>query len=536
MSYIQQNPDDYFSNRTLYAYTPKTFYRHGTIWGKWQDYNDITTFSQFSEHVNLSPTAETMHITTEVVFPQWHVSIEGHDYYAVIIYTSDKLLSPVGDPINAFIVDPLETEFIETNPIRPVDYFYPEIIKNLNDHYQLYLNLEKAAKYIEDTINLITPIKGDNIDIHTRQTNIAANAGIIYTKIPPATLDKFYHAVDYFFITYQELAHKSGTANIIKRIPTNTDYLPLLNYYNYIDSAFTPGFSAGGVRGETFNGVITSFYYQDPGVAFAQWFQLVVYTYPSYQLRHSLEVLNELGLTAPVQKTNWITSIEGARGKWNIDGINNDWDNPLSLQEMEEGFGQNRIEKLTVEKRTRTSATVSLEFLGDWSSEFYKVGLVYSATSSRPGFQNNYNFIPVSQFGGLVPNEGVSFVDKTDIFPHDKTYEGLKILYNLENLTENTTYHVRPYILFKSYSNGQLNGYFLTYLNDFTFSTDPAIPLTPYIKPGLNAEVTDITQITAKVTVNVGSTYTGAIPERGVLISSTNPIPEFKNNDSKSIF
>ena len=534
MSYIQHNPDDYFNDRTLYAYTPKTFYRHGTTWGRPQDYDTITTFSQFSELANLSPTAETMHITTEVEFPQWHVSIEGHDYYAVTIYTSDKLLSPKGDTINAFIVDPLETEFVETNPMRPFDDFYPEIIKDLNDHYQLYLNLEKAAKYIEDTINLITPIKGNNLGIHDRQTNIAANVDTIVTKLPVSTLRKFFRAVDYFFLSYQELAHKSGTANIVKVIPANTDYLPLLNFYNYIDAAFTPGFSAGGTRQETFHGVITSFYYQNPDVAFRQWFQLARYTYPSPQLLLSREVLSELGLTAPVQKTDWITSIEGTRGKWNINGINNNWDNPLSLQEMEEGFGKNKLEKLTVEERTGTSATISLEFFNDWFDKFYEVGLVYSATSPRPGFQSYSNSIPASQFLGLVPNEGVSYVSRTDVFEYAKSYKGLKVLYNLENLTANTTYHVRPFILFKTYYHGQFDGYFLTYLDDFTFSTDLAIPLTPYIEPGLNAEVTDITQLTAKVTVKVGSTYEGAIPERGILISSTNPIPEFKNGNIKT--
>ena len=177
MSLVNQNPGDFFNGGSLYAYTNKTFYPHGTTWGSWQDLDALSTYTAFAEHVGLQA-GKTMHPTDLVLFPTNYLLIEGKKYFDVVIYTPDLVLSPNGNPIHAYIVDPLEAEFIEHNPMRPFDYFYKDVIKQLNIHYQVYVNMQIAIKYVEDTINLITPIKNTNLTVFEIQTNIINNKGI----------------------------------------------------------------------------------------------------------------------------------------------------------------------------------------------------------------------------------------------------------------------------------------------------------------------------------------------------------------------
>lgn len=524
MSLVNQNPGDFFNGGSLYAYTNKTFYPHGTIYGTWQDLNALSTYTAFAEHVGLQA-GKTIHPTDLVLFPENYLLIEGKKYFDVVIYTPDKILSPLGNPIHAYIVDPLEEEFSELDPHRPFDVFYQDIVKLLNSYYQVYMNLQVAAKHVEDTINLITPIKNTNLTVFEIQTNIINNKGIIATKLNSNTLTKFYSLVDGFFWGYDELTRKSGVGNILREVPPGTDPLPLINYYRYIDTAL------GSYRGDrlvNFSGVIKSFYYQNPGEAFTTGWNGGV-TLPTGAMTRSLEILQEFGLAAPQQKTSWITSIEGTGGKYNIYGVHNNWDNPLSREEMTDGFGQTILSHTTVAERTTTSATlkVTIEEKG-FSEIIHETGLLYSNTGDNPEFSEVNQYQTLAMYNNFTPLncERISrLIDRASL-PESVSYE-----YILSNLAVNTLYKVRPYMIFAQYSNEVLTGYRYLLLEEKSFSTDLSLPVEPYIPPGLTATISQRTQQAAVVAVNVGSTYSGAITERGVLISTVNEIPEFANNN-----
>lgn len=526
MSLINQNPGDFFNGGSLYAYSAKTFYPHGTIYGSAQELDALSTYTAFAEHVGLQA-GKTMHPTDVVLFPSNYLLIEGKKYFDVVIYTPDLVLSPNGNPIHAYVVDPLESEFSVHNPMRPFDYFYKDILKTLNASYQLYMNLQVATKYVEDTINLITPIKGTGLTVYDIQNNIIANNAIIMTKLPKAALNTLDTLTDFFFNTYDELTKRSGVGNVVKEIPANTSSSSFINY-----CAFKAALNlarGGGIGG--FTGIVKSFYYQNPEEAFRKlWYDL--YSSITAKVATSLTVLQQFGLTAPTQKTDWITSIEGTGGKYNIYGTNNNWDNPLTLQEMEDGFGQIVLATTTIPERTTTTAKVSVELKNDFSETLHEVGLLYSSVNATPAFTEAEHYAYLSQYTGFTPTANTSRVSQEiteTTLGGGKTYQ-----FDLSALSPTTLYNVRPYIIFHVYEGGELVGYRYTLLDVKSFSTDLAIPVEPYVPSGLTAVVSERTQQTAKVSVSVGSTYTGAITERGVLVSSVNEVPVFDNMDANT--
>ena len=170
MSLINNTAEDYFNGGTFYNYAEITFYRHGTIWGAWQDLHALSTYQAFVDYVDLQG-PEQLHPAAQILIANFYLLIQGKKYYSTVIYTSDLTICPDGQPIHAYIVDPTKEDYIRINPTRKYDMYYLDIVKELNASYQMYMNLQIAAKHIEDTINLITPIKG-NIPDGQKQKNI----------------------------------------------------------------------------------------------------------------------------------------------------------------------------------------------------------------------------------------------------------------------------------------------------------------------------------------------------------------------------